>query len=62
VTRRETEVLAYMAIGLSDRQIARALDLSPYTVKNHAKSVYRKLRAANRAHAVAIGLRAGVIA
>ncbi|WP_084046657.1 response regulator transcription factor [Deinococcus hopiensis] len=51
LTPRESEVLRLMACGHSNKAIARALDLSEYTVKNHVKQVLRKLGARNRTQA-----------
>ncbi len=42
LTRREAEVLEQLASGLATKQIARELRLSPYTVNDHAKAIYRK--------------------
>ncbi len=52
LTRREVEVLALMAEGLSNRRIADRLVISEGTVKFHVNSILKKLRAANRAEAV----------
>jgi LuxR family transcriptional regulator, regulator of acetate metabolism len=52
LTRRELEVLALMAAGISNAGIASRLVISEYTVKSHVKSILRKLRADNRAEAV----------
>lgn len=52
LTRREGEVLALMAEGLSNRAIADRLVISEGTVKFHVNSILRKLRATNRAEAV----------
>ena len=49
---RETEVLALVAEGLTNPQIARRLYLSPRTVGQHLRSVYRKLGVSSRAAAV----------
>ena len=43
LTPREAEVAGLVVEGLTDREIARRLLLSPYTVMQHVKSVYRKL-------------------
>jgi DNA-binding NarL/FixJ family response regulator len=43
LTPREVEVSGLVVEGLTDREIARHLQLSPYTVTQHVKSVYRKL-------------------
>ncbi|NTW40381.1 MAG: response regulator transcription factor [Cellulomonadaceae bacterium] len=61
LTRRELEVLAGMSHGRSNAQIGAELFLSEDTVKTHARRLFRKLGAADRAQAVAIGLRAGLI-
>jgi DNA-binding NarL/FixJ family response regulator len=52
LSTREREVLALIAAGSTNRQIATALHLSPHTVKGHTSSLYRKLDAKNRAEAV----------
>lgn len=58
LTPRELEVLQWMARGLTNRQIARRLQISEHTVKFHAAAVLGKLNARSRAEAVAraIGL------
>ena len=52
-TSKEASMLAYLAQGMSNKEIARALDLGPETVKWHLKNVFAKLAAGNRQHAVA---------
>jgi predicted ATPase/DNA-binding CsgD family transcriptional regulator/tetratricopeptide (TPR) repeat protein len=52
LTRREVEVLSFVAGGLTDVQIAKRLHLSRHTVGHHLSSVYRKLGAKGRAAAV----------
>ena len=59
--RRELEVLTGMSNGRSNAQIGSDLFLSEDTVKTHARRLFRKLGAADRAQAVAIGLRQGLI-
>lgn len=61
LTRRELEVLSGMSNGRSNAQIGADLFLSEDTVKTHARRLFRKLGAADRAQAVAIGLRTGLI-
>ena len=61
LTRREIEVLTGMSNGRSNAQIGSDLFLSEDTVKTHARRLFRKLTAADRAQAVAIGLRQGLI-
>jgi DNA-binding NarL/FixJ family response regulator len=58
---REIEVLALVASGRSNKQIAQQLTLSLNTVRNHVQSVLRKLQAHSKLEAVATGVREGVI-
>jgi len=61
LTRRELEVLVGMSNGRSNAQIGQDLYLSEDTVKTHARRLFRKLGASDRAQAVAIGMRRGLI-
>ncbi|UZN02192.1 response regulator transcription factor [Cellulomonas sp. S1-8] len=61
LTKREIEVLIGMSNGRSNAQIGQELFLSEDTVKTHARRLFRKLGASDRAQAVAIGLRRGII-
>jgi DNA-binding CsgD family transcriptional regulator len=54
LTRREAEVLARVARGLSNADIAAELRVSERTVGKHLQRCYRKLDATNRSHAAAI--------
>lgn len=54
LTEREGQVLQLLAVGHTDEEIGRALDISVYTVRNHVKSILRKLDARNRTQAGAI--------
>ena len=60
LTRRQKEVLAKMTLGLGNRQIADALQISPHTAKFHVAQIIAKLDANSRAHAVAKALKAGL--
>lgn len=60
LTQRESEVLALMVAGLSNRAIAGRLTVSEETVKTHARGIYRKLGVPDRSGAVAAALREGV--
>lgn len=53
LTSREFQVLVEVALGLSDKEVARKLYLSQSTVKSHLRAVFRKLRLRNRAQAAA---------
>jgi DNA-binding NarL/FixJ family response regulator len=57
---REHEVLMLIAAGATNREIASSLHLSPHTVKGHTSSLYRKLKAKNRAEAVQRAQRLGL--
>ncbi|MCX7801476.1 MAG: response regulator transcription factor [Meiothermus ruber] len=52
LTAREQEVLQWMAQGLSTKEIARHLQISPETVKDHLVRLYEKLEARNRVEAL----------
>jgi predicted ATPase/DNA-binding CsgD family transcriptional regulator len=61
LTDREREVLAAIASGRTNPQIATALYLSPKTVMHHSTNVYRKLGVRGRAEAVALAYRTGLL-
>lgn len=60
LSEREREVLSLMASGATNREIAERLYLSPHTVKEHTSTLYRKLKARNRAEAVQRAERLGL--
>ena len=61
LTDREKEILILVSKGCSNTEIGDILHLSPNTVKNHLKNLFESLGAADRAEAVAIGIRRGLI-
>ena len=61
LTAREREVLKLVAAGHSAPQIAERIHLSPATVKSHLQAIYDKLGVADRAAAVAEGMRRGFL-
>ena len=61
LTKREVEVLTGMARGRSNSEIGRELFLSEDTIKTHARRLFRKLGANDRAQAVAVGFRLGLL-
>jgi DNA-binding NarL/FixJ family response regulator len=61
LTARELEVLRHVARGLGNKEIAREIGRSTETVKAHLESIFRKLGARDRAHAVTIALQRGFI-
>ena len=58
LTARERDVLAMIGRGLSNKHIARVLEISPETVKSHVKHIFFKLAVGTRAEAVS---RAGLL-
>lgn len=60
LTQRESEILALVVNGLSNRAIAAKLIIGDETVKTHLSSIYRKLGVGDRTGAVATALREGI--
>src|SRR5580693_2602967 len=61
LTPREIEVLGALGNGMTNKEVARLLGISPHTVKFHIESLFRKLGAASRAEAVAKGIRQQIV-
>lgn len=61
LTRRELEVLRVAARGVSNKEIADELDMSPRTVQVHLGNVFRKFEVASRTEAVIQALRRGIV-
>jgi len=61
LTDREVEVLRLVAGGNRNQKIAEKLFITEATVKVHVRHIMKKLRASDRTHAVAIGIRRGII-
>jgi DNA-binding NarL/FixJ family response regulator len=61
LTKRETQILTYVAEGNSNKEIAHILTISEQTIKNHVSAILRKLNANDRAHAVTLALHSGWI-
>ena len=61
LTQRETQILSHIAEGKTNKQIARILQISEQTIKNHVSAILRKLNANDRAHAVVLAIRRGLI-
>ena len=61
LTNREREILALLADGLGNKQIAARLGISTNTVKTHLELLFEKLEVSSRAEAVATGVRRGLL-
>ena len=61
LTQREMQILNYVADGNTNKKIARILNISEQTIKNHVSAILRKLNANDRAHAVVLAIRRGWI-
>ena len=60
LSEREIQVLGGLCQGLSNKEIARELDLQEVTIKLHVKTLCRKIEAKNRTHAAMIAKEAGL--
>lgn len=61
LSRRESEILQKVAYGATVKEVARDLGISPHTVKTHLERIYEKLGANDKAQAVAIAIRKGLV-
>lgn len=61
VTPREVEILHWIKEGKTTTDIAEHLGLSPFTVRNHVKNIFKKLGARSRSHAVAQAISMGIL-
>jgi two-component system nitrate/nitrite response regulator NarL len=57
LTVRETQVLEFASLGLTNEQVAHRLDVTVHAVKFHLASIYRKLGVTNRTEAAVAYLR-----
>jgi DNA-binding NarL/FixJ family response regulator len=61
ISKRETEVLALVVEGMTNREIGKALHISEHTVHRHVNSILRKLDVTSRTAAAALALREGLV-
>ena len=61
LTEREREVLALLVKGLSNKEIAKQMQRSPFTIRHHVSQLIKRLGAANRAEVAAIAMRRGLV-
>lgn len=59
--RRETEVARAMASGLGNKEIAELFTISPHTVRNQIRTIYRKVNVGNRAQFIIYAVKAGLL-
>ena len=61
LTRREAELLTLLGEGVAPRAAAETMSLSMETVRTHTRNLYRKLQVSDRASAVAVAWREGLV-
>jgi DNA-binding NarL/FixJ family response regulator len=61
LSKREAEILQKVAYGATTKEVAHDLGISPHTVKTHLERIFEKLGANDRAQAVAIAIRKGLV-
>jgi DNA-binding NarL/FixJ family response regulator len=61
LSKREAEILQKVAYGATTKEVAEDLGISPHTVKTHLERIFEKLGANDRAQAVAIAIRRGIV-
>jgi DNA-binding NarL/FixJ family response regulator len=61
LTPREMQVLKNLALGLTNREIARSLNISVETIKEHVQNVLRKMRVTDRTQAAVYAVRKGLV-
>ena len=57
LTKREIQILTFIAEGETNKNVAQILGLREQTIKNHMTAIFRKLNANDRAHAVALAIK-----
>jgi DNA-binding NarL/FixJ family response regulator len=61
ITSREIEILRYLAIGYSSKQIAEELNIAVKTIDNHRQNMLRKTNTKSSPELVAFGINSGFI-
>ncbi len=54
LTEKQVQVMELVAVGLTNKEIARHMSISPETIKHHMKDIFERLNATSRTQAVAI--------
>lgn len=61
LTQRETQVLRHVALGLSNKEIGKSLEISVETVKEHVQNILRKIVVNDRTQAAVWAVRKGLV-
>jgi len=61
LTQRETQVLRHVALGLSNKEIGKSLEISVETVKEHVQNILRKIAVTDRTQAAVWAVRKGLV-
>jgi LuxR family transcriptional regulator, transcriptional regulator of spore coat protein len=61
LTKREHEILEWVALGLSAKEIAIKINIAPRTVERHIENIRLKMRARNRTHMVTCAVLTGML-
>ena len=61
LTSREAQVLRHIALGLSNKEIAKSLSISVETVKEHVQNILRKIKATDRTDAAVRAIQSGIV-
>ena len=61
LTAREQQILEHLALGSTNKEIAKALNISDNTVRHHVNNIMEKLQVSDRTEAVATAIRRGVL-
>ncbi len=61
LTQREQQILEFVALGLSAKEVAQQVSIAPRTVERHIENIRLKMRARNRTHMVTCAAMAGML-
>jgi len=61
LTRRELEILEMVSKGLTNKEIGRAIQVSPFTVRNHVRHIIAKLEVGDRTEAATVAIQHGIL-
>lgn len=61
LTPRELEILEMVSKGLTNKDIGRAIQVSPFTVRNHVRHIIAKMEVGNRTEAASVAMQQGML-